>query len=107
MEFAVAFIGLPIASYLVLASLRRGRPAMVGILGAAGLSAVLFATQLGAKNGYMTALIMLVFSAIALAAVVQAVRMALGEGRPRWVYPLIVVVAPLVAGIPLRTMLGT
>ena len=106
MELAIAFIGLPVATYLALASLRRGRPAVIGVLGAAVITGLLFVTQANAADGYSTAVSMLVFSAIALAALVQVLRMMIGLGRPWWVYPLIVVSALAVAGIPMLKILG-
>ena len=106
MEVAVTFIGLPVATYLALASLRRGRPAVIGVLGAAVITGLLFVTQAAAEGGYSTAISMLVFSAIALAALVQVLRMMIGLGRPSWVYPLIVVLALVVAGIPMVKILG-
>lgn len=105
MQLAFAFIGLPIATYLVLATLSRGRPAIIGIIGAAALTGVLFLSQMWATNGYTTALCMLVFSSIALAALVQVVRLAIGEGRSRWLYPVIVVLALLGAGLPMLYIL--
>lgn len=105
MELALAFIGLPVAIYLALASLRRGRFAMVGILGAAAINGMIFAVKSGASDGYSTALSMLVFSAIALAGLVQVLRAMIGVGRPPWVYPLIVVLALVAAGIPMLKVL--
>ena len=106
MELALAFIGAPLVSYLVLASLPRGRPALIGIVVALALVAVLWVTQMAGDDSYMMALITLVFSAIALAGLVQALRVVLGHGRPRWLYPLIVVPSLLGAGIPTSNVPG-
>ena len=106
MEVAVTFIGLPVATYLALASLRRGRPAVIGVLGAAVITGLLFVTQAAAEGGYSTAISMLVFSAIALAALVQVLRMMIGLGRPSWVYPVMVALALVVAGIPMLKILA-
>lgn len=106
MELAFAFIGLPIATYLALASLRQGRPAMIGILSAAVVAGLGFIMQSGGNDGYTTAMIMLIFSAIALAALVQVLRRAIGKGRPAWVYPALVVLALVGAGVPMLLSLG-
>ena len=106
MELALAFIGLPFATYLILVSLRRGRPAVLGIFGATVVTGLFFVTQTGAEDGFSTALAMLVFSAIALAALVQVLRLMIGPARPRWVYPAIVILGFLGAGIPMIKMLG-
>ena len=106
MELALAFIGAPLVTYLVLASLPGGKPALIGVLVALALVAVLWVTQMTGDDRYMSALITLVFSAIALAGLVQALRVVLGHGRSRWVYPLIVVPSLLGAGIPTSNVPG-
>lgn len=107
MELALVFIGLPIASYLGLASLPRGRPAMVGIAIAALIIGVLWVTLgVGSNDSYMIALIGFLFSAATLAAIVQVIRHLLRPQRPRWIYPLVVVGALLTAGIPMIKVLG-
>lgn len=107
MELALAFIGLPVASYLALASLPPGRPALIGLAIAGLLFGVLWVMLgIGSSDSYMVALIGFLFSAVALAAIVQVIRHIIGVGRPRWVYPAIVIVALLAAGIPMLTVLG-
>ena len=106
MELALAFIGAPLVTYLVLASLPGGKPALIGVLVALALVAVLWVTQRAGDDSYMMALITLIFSAIALAGLVQALRVVLGHGRPRWLYPLIVLPSPLGAGIPTLNVPG-
>lgn len=107
MELALVFIGLPILCYLALAALPRGRPAFIGIAIAALVIAVLWVTLgIGSNDSYMTALIGFLFSAASLAAIVQVIRHIMGVGRPAWVYPTLVVVALLAAGIPMMTVLG-
>lgn len=107
MELALAFIGLPVVSYLALASLPHGRPALIGIAIAALVIAVLWVVLgIGSSDSYMVALIGFLFSAATLAAIVQVIRHILGVGRPVWVYPTIVIAALLAAGIPMLTVLG-
>jgi hypothetical protein len=107
MELALVFIGLPVVGYLGLASLPRGWPALIGIVAAALVIAVLWATfGIGSDDSYLTALIGFLFSAAALAAIVQVIRQMIGEGRPRWVYPSVVGTALLATGIPLLNILG-
>lgn len=106
MKFAIAFLGAPILAYLVLASLPRGRPALIGILAASALATVLWVTQLANENTYPVAIITLTFSAIALAGFVQILRSAVGDGRPRWVYAFIVVLALVVAGLAMLYEFG-
>ena len=106
MELALAFIGVPVVTYLVLASLPRGRPALIGCLVALALAMVLWVSQIGSRDNYMMALIVLVISAVSLAGLVQVFRVAIGAGRPRWAYPLVVMLAFLCAGIPALNVLG-
>lgn len=107
MELALVFVGLPIVGYLGLASLPRGRPALIAIALAVLLVAVLWVTLgIGSGDSYMIALIGFLFSAATLAAIVQVIRHLLGPLRPRWVYPTIVVCALLAAGIPMINVLG-
>lgn len=106
MELALAFIGVPIVTYLVLACLPRGRSALIGCLIAMALAALVWVSQIGSEDSYLVALIALVISAIALAGLAQILRMANGLGRPPWVYPVIVVVAMLTAGIPALNIMG-
>jgi hypothetical protein len=106
MELALAFIGIPVVTYLVLACLPSGRPALLGCFAALALAAVLWISNMGSNDSYLMALIVLVVSAIALAGIVQVLRVAIGPGRPRWVYPLVVASALLIAGIPTLNILG-
>jgi hypothetical protein len=107
MELALAFIGLPVFTYLALAAVPRGRPALIAILGAAAIAAVVWVTQgMGSGDSFLIALIGFVFSAIALAGIVQLIRAQLRPGMPRWVYPALVATALVVAGIPMLTVLG-
>ena len=104
----ITFAALPVAMYLALAALPRGRPAMLGLV-AAGLLAVLAAVILAALglDGAGLATSVLSIAATALAALVQALRRALGPGRPAWLYPLIVIAAPLAGIVPVILNLGT
>lgn len=106
MELAFAFIGAPVAIYLILAFLPKGWPALVGCLAAVAIAALLGLSQKGSDDSYMVALAMLGCSAIALAAFVQVLRLAIGAGRPGWVYPGIVLLALLGAGLPMMYVLG-
>lgn len=107
MELALIFIGLPVMAYLALAWLPRGRPALIGIAIAALVIAVLWVTMgIGSSESYLIALIGFLFSAATLPAVVQVIRQIIGVGRPRWVYPTIVITALLAAGSPMMNVLG-
>ncbi len=107
MELALIFIALPVMAYLALACLPRGRPALIGIAIAALVIAVLWVTLgIGSSDSYMIALIGFMFSAATLAAIVQVIRHIIGVGRPRWVYPTIVIIALLAAGLPMINVLG-
>ena len=107
MELALVFIGVPIATYLALAFLPRGRPALYGLLAAALALLVLWVTLgMGSTDSYMVALIGFLFSATARAAIVQMLRRAIGVDKPRWVYPAVVIGVLLLAGIPMLTVLG-
>jgi hypothetical protein len=106
MELALAFIGAPVLTYLVLACIPRGRPALIGCLAALAIAGAVWVSQMGSTDSYLVALIVLVISAISLAGFVQVLRAAIGVGRPRWVYPLIVILALLGAGIPTLNVLG-
>ena len=106
MELALAFIGIPVATYLVLVCLPHGRPALIGCLVAMALAALFWVSQMGSDDSYLVALIALVISAIALGGLVQILRLVIGLGRPQWVYPVIVVLAMLAAGIPTLNVLG-
>lgn len=100
MQLAFVFIGLPVAAYLALASLPRGRPALIGVAIAALVSVVLWLSfGIGSSDSYMAALIGFLFSATSLAAIVQVIRHITGAGRQPWVYPSVVIVALLAAGI--------
>jgi hypothetical protein len=105
MKLAFVLIGVPIATYLVLALLPRGKVAFVGIVGAAITAALCYVQQLESGESFFVATILLVFSAISLATLVQLLRLVLGEGRPKWVYPLIVFLALLAIGIPMIKLL--
>ena len=113
MQIALVFIGLPFATFLALACLPRGRIAAIGISIAMLLCAWLWvqfsAVDAGASDigdGFIPALVTLVFSATVLAAIVQMIRSMMGAGRPGWVYPAVITVALLAAGIPLIKSLG-
>lgn len=106
MELALAFIGVPAATFLGLAAISRGRPALIGCVVALLLTAILFVAGDGSADSYWLALVMLIGSAIVLAAVVQVLRMMIGPDRPGWVYPLIVGLALMVAGVPMLSILG-
>ncbi len=101
------FAAVPLAVFLVLVALPRGRPALIGIGGAALVAIVGTALMVTLDGtGFGAALGMLAGSAIALAAIAQALRQALGPGRPRWVYPVIVLVALIAGSWPLVQSLG-
>ena len=106
MNLALAFIGVPVATYLVMASLPRGRPALIGCVAGVAIAALLWASQMGSDEKHIVASIALAISAIALAGFVQVLRLAIGTGRPGWVYPLIVLVALLGAGSPMLFVVG-
>lgn len=106
MELALVFIGLPVISYLGLASLPRGRPALIGIAVAALVIAVVWVMlTAGGGDSFMIALMRFLFSATSLAALVQVLRHVIGPDRPRWVYPTLVVIALFAAGIPMLSLL--
>ncbi len=98
---------LPVALYVALAALPRGRPAMLGLV-AAGLLAVLAAVSLAALGlgGAGLATAVLSVAATALAALMQALRRALGAGRAAWLYPVIVIAAPFAGSLPVILNLG-
>lgn len=107
MELAFVFIGLPVVSYLALASLPRSWPALIGIAVAALVTAALWAAfGIGSSDSYLTAVIGFLSAATALAAIVQVIRQTTGAGSPSWVYPSRVGIALLAAGIPMLTILG-
>ena len=107
MQLAFVFIGLPVTAHRALASLPRGRPALIGIAIAALVSAVLWLSLgIGSGDSHMVALIGFLFSATSLAAIVQVIRHIIGAGRQPWVYPSVVVVALLAAGISMLNVLG-
>jgi hypothetical protein len=101
------FFVLPVVLYLALAVLPRGRSALIGIAAAAALAAmataVLAATDL---SGIGLALALLSLAAVALAALVQALRRAMGPDRPAWMYPGIVIAALVVGTYPVILNLG-
>ena len=103
MELALAFIGIPVATYLILACLPHGRPALIGCLVAMALAALFWISQMGSDESYLVALIALVISAIALERLVQILRLVIRLGRLQWAYQVIVVPA---AGIPTLNVLG-
>jgi hypothetical protein len=107
MPSILTFVILPVVLYLALASLPRGRSAMIGIAVAAVIAVV--ATVVLAAidlSGVALALAMLSVAAVTLAALVQAVRRALGPGRPGWVYPGIVILALVAGTYPVIQNLG-
>ena len=71
MELAAILIGVPVATYLSLAALPRGKPAFIGIVVAAIIAALFYVQQLESGDSYFVAAVLLVFSAIALATLVQ------------------------------------
>lgn len=103
----LSFAVIPMVVFVGLAALPRGRPALIGIVGAAALAIlVTVAMLLFDTTGMGAAIAMLSGSAVALAGVAQALRQALGPGRPAWLYPLIVLSALLLSGLPLLQSLG-
>lgn len=90
MELASAFIVMPVAIFVGLASLPRGRPAAAGCLVAVVVAAGIWATQMGRGAKMLFALALMSDSAIALASIVQVVRVAFGPDRHGWMYPGIV-----------------
>ncbi len=99
-------VSMPLVPCLALATLAKGRPALTGI-GAAllfvGLAAFLMR---GGGDGFAQMFVLMALGGVVLAGIVQALRIAMGEGRPRWAYPAIVGVAPLVAAVPALMLLG-
>ena len=111
MALALVFVGLPVATYPALVCLPRDRVAGIGIAVAAALCAGLWVySSLGDAgaigDGFIPALFMPLFSATALAAIVQLIRHIMGAGKPAWVYPALIAVAFLAAGIPMMNSLG-
>jgi hypothetical protein len=104
----VTFAVLPVVLYLALAALPRGRPAMLG-LAVAGTLAVLGTVVFAAVDlgGFGLALAILSFAAVALAALVQAVRRVLAPGRAVWLYPGIVIAALVAGTLPVILNLGS
>ena len=110
MALALVFVGLPVATYPALVCLPRGRVARICIAVAAALCAGLWYASMGDAgaigDGFIPALFMLLFSATALAAIVQLIRHIMGAGKPAWVYPALIAVAFLAAGIPMMNSLS-
>jgi 4-amino-4-deoxy-L-arabinose transferase-like glycosyltransferase len=106
MNLALTFIGVPVVIYLILAALPRGRAALIGIGVAALIAALVWVRQSANDDSLTVATATLAFAAIALAGLVQILRSAIGVGRPRWVYPLIVLLGLVGAGLPLINVLG-
>ncbi len=107
MPIVILFVAVPLVVYLSLAALPRGKPAVVGII--AAIIAAGFAWVTGEAQGdasLLRALTLLAVSAIALAAIIQGFRSVLGEGRPRWVYPALVLAGVLALAVPLLNLLG-
>jgi hypothetical protein len=105
---ALWVLGLvPLVVFLALVALPRGRPALTGLAGAVGL-AVAFTLAMMAMDAAAIgiALGILSGSAVALAAVAQALRHALGAGRPAWIYPLIIAATLIAGGVPVIQTLG-
>ena len=101
MALELVFVGLPVATYPALVYLPRAAALCAGLwvyssLGDAG----------AIGDGFIPALFMLLFSATALAAIVQLIRHIMGAGKPAWVYPALIAVAFLAAGIPMMNSLG-
>ena len=101
MNVALALFGIPFLTYLALVVLPRGRITFIGFGLATLIAALVWVRQIASVDSVTVAITTLVFSAIALAGLVQILRSALGPGRPKWVYPLIVVLGLLGAGLPL------
>ena len=111
MALALVFVGLPVATYPALVCLLRGRVAGIGIAVAAVLCTGLWVyVSMGDSSaigdGFIPALFMLLFSATALAAIVQLIRHIMGAGKPAWVYPALIALAFLAARIPMMYSLG-
>lgn len=106
MLFAI-YVLAPIVVYVSLVCLPRGRPALIGIAAAAALLAVLWLAVIrGQNDAFLAALVAIVAGAVAVAALAQGLRTALGPGSPRWLYPAIAVLAVFGAGVPALATLG-
>ena len=110
MIYAVIFLGMPLGVYLALVTLPRGRRAALGVAMVAIGCAIAWLLPTGADPataGLSTALLSLIGGAAVLAGVVQGLRAALiPPGSARWIYPVLAVVAALVAGLPVLKLLG-
>ncbi|MEZ5779006.1 MAG: hypothetical protein R3E44_11660 [Paracoccaceae bacterium] len=116
MMLGFVFIGLPVAVFLVLVLLPAGRAAAVGlVVGALLIGLVWLARMLDLgplftgdahADGYMVAALSILTGAAAVAAIAQGIRAAMGPARPRWAYPLIVVVLFLISAVPALYVLG-
>lgn len=104
---ALIFIALPVAIYLSLALLPRGRPAAMGIVVAALFALALWTLSDPASDeGFGRVIAAVAASGIGLAALVQGLRALLGPGQPVWLYPAMVTLAlPLALGA-LLVLLG-
>lgn len=106
MVLPFAFLLGPLAIYLVLAALPRGRVALIGI-GVAAVVAIACAVvgTLFDGAGVFAAFGFFAASAVTLAAMVQLLRRGLGPDRPYWVYPALVVFGLVAGGWPLLQIL--
>lgn len=108
MALPLVFLCIPLALYLALVALPRGRMALIGV-GLAGVLAIL-TTGFGMLTHGAEAIGAIGFfsaSAVTLAALVQVLRRALGPDRPVWVYPALVVFGLGAGGWPLMKMMGS
>jgi hypothetical protein len=108
MVLPLVFLCIPLAIYLILVALPRGRLAVIGI-GLASVIAILM-TAIGMSTAGAEALAAIGLfsaSAVTLAALVQVLRRALGADRPVWVYPALVLFGLLAGGWPITKMMGS
>lgn len=108
MVLPLVFLCIPLAVYLILVALPRGRMAVIGV-GLASVLAILTAgigmLTVGAEA--LAAIGLFSASAVTLAALVQVLRRTLGPDRPAWVYPALVLFGLVAGGWPLVKMMGS
>lgn len=116
MSLALIYIAAPLAVFLLLAVLPRGRTAAAGL----GLAALLlalgwatralglppFASASAHDDGYLALILAVLTGAGLAAALAQGLRAAWGPGRPGWLYPLVATFILVAAAVPALTLLG-
>jgi hypothetical protein len=85
------FVFLPISVFLALALLPERRTALVGLGAAAALiGGAWAATPAGEAGEYPRILLGMAAIGVVMAAIAQAMRLALPDARRRWAYPAVV-----------------